>query len=360
MRGDTAQQAEMLVPMTPDSFVPADHPIREIKAIVDGVLHGLSPVFAGMYAAAGRPSVPPEHLLKALLLKSLYSVRSERQLCERLHYDLLFKWFLDLNISSPAFDPTSFTKNRERLLDHDVAGQFFAAVLAEARRRQLLSSDHFTVDGTLLEAWASMKSVRPRSDDDAPRGGGKNPSVDFRNSRRSNLTHASTTDPDARLARKADGQTTRLCYAGHALMENRSGIITDILITQATGTAERAAAVEMLDRRGGTRRITLGADKGYDTHDFVADLRARDVTPHVAQHTTRRRSRIDSRVTRHPGYAQSQRKRKRVEEFFGWVKTVGGGRKLAFIGVVKNQLWAYMAAAAFNLVRIANIARAGA
>ena len=187
-----------------------------------------------------------------------------------------------------------------------------------------------------------------------------NPSVDFRGTRRSNLTHASTTDPDARLARKADGQTTRLCYAGHALMENRNGIITDILITRATGTAEREAAVAMLDRRGRKRRITLGADKGYDTQDFVADLREREVTPHVAQHTTRRRSRIDGRVTRHPGYAQSQRKRKRVEEFFGWVKTVGGGRKLAFIGIVKNQLWAYLAAAAFNLVRIANIARASA
>jgi len=242
MRGETTRQAEMLTPLTPDSFVPADHPIREIKAIVDRVLQGLSPVFREMYSDWGRPSIPPEHLLKALLLKSLYSVRSERQLCERLHYDLLFKWFLDRNISDPAFDPTSFTKNRERLLAHDVAARFFAAVREEARRRQLLSSDHFTVDGTLLEAWASMKSVRPR-DDDAPRGGGKNPAVDFRNTRRSNLTHASTTDPDARLARKADGQTTRLCYTGHALMENRSGIITDILITRASGTAEREAAV---------------------------------------------------------------------------------------------------------------------
>jgi transposase len=359
MRGDTTQQAEMLVPMTPDSFVPAGHPIRVIKLIVDGVLRELSPVFAEMYPVWGRPSIPPEHLLKALLLKSLYSIRSERQLCERLHYDLLFKWFLDLNITSPAFDPTSFTKNRDRLLEHEVAARFFAAVLEEARRRHLLSSDHFTVDGTLLEAWASMKSVHPR-DDGAPRGGGKNPTVDFRHTRRSNLTHASSTDPDARLARKSAGQTTRLCYAGHALMENRNGIITDILITQATGTAEREAAVEMVDRRGGTHRITLGADKGYDTQDFVAALRDRDVTPHVAKHTRRPRTGIDGRVTRHPGYEESQRKRKRVEEFFGWVKTVGGGRKLAFIGIVKNQLWAYMAAAAFNLVRIANIQRASA
>lgn len=359
MRGDAVQQAEMLVPVTPEQFVPADHPIRVIKSIVDQTLSQLSPVFTQMYPAWGRPSIPPEHLLKALLLKSLYSVRSERQLCERLHYDLLFKWFLDLNITSPAFDPTSFTKNRDRLLQHEVAARFFAAVLAEAERRRLLSSDHFTVDGTLLEAWASMKSVRPR-DDDTPRGAGKNPSVDFHNTRRSNLTHASTTDPDARLARKGDRQSTRLCYAGHALMENRSGMITDILITQATGTAERAAAIEMIDRRGAQHRITLGADKGYDTQDFIDDLRERNVTPHVAQHTNRRRSRVDARTTRHPGYDESQRKRKRVEEFFGWTKTIGGGRKLAFIGIAKNQIWAYIAAATFNLVRIANIERASA
>lgn len=357
MRGDVTQQAEMLSPQTPDSFVPPDHPIRLIKSIVDRVLRDLSPIFSKMYAAKGRPSIPPEHLLKALLLKSLYSVRSERQLCERIHYDLLFKWFLDLNISSPAFDPTSFTKNRERLLEHDVAREFFAAVLAEAGRRQLLSSEHFTVDGTLLEAWASMKSVRPRDDGSSPPGG-KNPSIDFRGTRRSNLTHASTTDPDARLARKGDGQPARLCYAGHALMENRTGIITDILITQATGTAEREAALAMLDRRGGVRRLTLGADKAYDTREFIAELRERVVTPHVAQHTTRRRSAVDRRVTRHPGYAISQRIRKRVEEFFGWTKTVGGGRKLAFIGILKNQFWAYLTAAAFNLLRIANTARA--
>lgn len=355
MRGDATHQAEMLVPVTPDNFVPADHPIRLIKAIVDPILRELAPVFAEMYANRGRPSIPPEHLLKALLLKALYTVRSERQLCERLRYDLLFKWFLDLNISDPGFDATTFCKNRDRLLTHEVASLFFAAVLEEARRRKLLSAEHFTVDGTLLEAWASMKSVHPRDNDQRPpTGGGRNPSVDFHGTRRSNLTHVSSTDPDARLARKGQGKETKLCYAGHVLMENRTGLITDVLITRASGTAERDAALQMLDRRRDGGRITLGADKGYDTRDFVGALRDRDVTPHVAQHTNRRRSNIDSRVTRHPGYAQSQRKRKRVEEFFGWVKTVGGARKLAFIGLAKNQLSAYIAGATFNLVRIAN------
>jgi transposase len=361
MRGDATHQAEMLVPVTPDNFVPADHPIRVIKAIVDPILRQLSPVFAEMYADRGRPSIPPEHLLKALLLKALYTVRSERQLCERLRYDLLFKWFLDLNISDPGFDPTTFCKNRDRLLAHEVAPLFFAAVLEEARRRKLLSAEHFTVDGTLLEAWASMKSVRPRDGDGPPPAGrGKNPSLDFHGTRRSNLTHVSATDPDARLARKASGKETKLCYAGHVLMENRTGLITDVLITRASGTAERDAALQMLDRRSGGGRTTLGADKGYDTRDFVTALRDRDVTPHVAKHTRRPRSGIDGRVMRHPGYEESQRKRKRVEEFFGWLKTVGGGRKLGFIGQVKNQLAAYIAGATFNLVRMANTIRASA
>lgn len=361
MRGDATQQAEMLVPVTPDNFVPADHPVRPIKAIVDRILGELSPVFADMYADRGRPSIPPEHLLKALLLKALYTVRSERQLCERLRYDLLFKWFLDLNISDPGFDATTFCKNRDRLLEHEVAPLFFAAVLEEARRRKLLSAEHFTVDGTLLEAWASMKSVRPRDDDHQPPvGGGRNASVDFHGTRRSNLTHVSTTDPDARLARKGIGKETKLCYAGHVLMENRTGLITDILLTRASGTAERDAALHMLDRRSGGGRMTLGADKGYDARDFVVALRDRDVTPHIAKHSNRPHSGVDGRVTRHPGYQQSQRKRKRVEEFFGWVKTVGGGRKLAFIGLAKNQLSAYLVGAMFNLLRIANIARAAA
>lgn len=357
MRGDANQQLEMLSPVTPDTLVPGGHPIREIRSIVDRALGELSPVFDAMYAKVGRPSIPPEHLLKAMLLQAFYSIRSERQLCERLQYDLLFKWFVGLNILDPVFDHSTFSKNRDRLLEHDVAGRFFEAVRSEARRRHLLSSEHFTVDGTLLEAWASMKSVQPRDREDGPPPAGKNPGVDFRGQRRTNETHASTTDPEARLARKADGQTTKLAYAGHVLMENRNGLIVDIMVTQADGHAERRAARAMLDRQGRTRRVTLGADKGYDTQDFITDCRARGVTPHVAQHTNRRRSRIDDRVTRHPGYIVSQRVRKRVEEIFGWVKTVGGGRKLRYIGLAKNQLWATLTGTAFNLVRMARIAQ---
>ncbi len=314
-----------------------------------------------MYERVGRPSVPPEHLLKGMLLMSFYSIRSERQLCERLHYDLLFKWFVGLNITDEVFDHSTFSKNRDRLLEHGVATAFFAEVRDEARRRHLLSSDHFTVDGTLLDAWASMKSVQPRDRDDGPPAArGKNPTVNFRGQGRSNETHASTTDPDARLARKADGQATRLAYAGHVLMENRNGLVTDVVITHASGKAEREAALQMIDRRERHHRITLGADKGYDTQDFIADCRARDVTPHVAQHTTNRRSRIDGRVTRHRGYALSQRHRKRVEEVFGWIKTVAGGRKLRYIGIPRNQLWAAISASAYNLVRMATIERQAA
>jgi transposase len=355
MRGDASQQLEMLSPVTPDTLVPRGHPIREIRAIVDRALGELSPVFDAMYAKVGRPSIPPEHLLKAMLLQAFYSIRSERQLCERLHYDLLFKWFVGLNILDPVFDHSTFTKNRDRLLEHDVATHFFLAVRSEARRRHLLSSEHFTVDGTLLDAWASMKSVQPRDGSDGRPPGGKNPTIDFHGQRRTNETHVSTTDPAARLARKADGQATKLAYAGHVLMENRSGLIVDIVLSHADGRAERAAALAMLDRQERPRRITLGADKGYDTQDFIEACRDRGVTPHVAQHTSNRRSRIDDRVTRHAGYAVSQRVRKRVEEIFGWVKTIGGGRKLRYIGLARNQLWATMTGTAFNLVRMSRI-----
>ncbi len=358
MRGDATQQLIMLTPVTPETLVPADHPIRAIRVIVDRALASLSPTFNTMYDRMGRPSIPPERLLKAMLLQSFYSIRSERQLCERLQYDLLFKWFLGLNITDPVFDHSTFSKNRDRLLAHEVAAQFFTAVREEAQRRRLLSSDHFTVDGTLLDAWASMKSVQPRDGSGPPTGGGKNPAVDFHGQRRTNETHVSSTDPEARLARKGDGQTAKLAYAGHVLMENRTGLVVDILITEATGRAEREAALQMLDRQETHGRRTLGADKGYDTDDFVAACRARDVTPHVAQHTTNRRSRIDERVTRHPGYARSQRVRKRVEEIFGWVKTVGSGRKLRYIGVAKNQLWAYITGASYNLVRMIRLERA--
>ena len=358
MRGDKTDQAAVMLFITPDQKVPQDHPIRAIKPIVDRALASLSPVFSRMYSKRGRPSIPPEHLLKASLLIALYSVRSERQFCERLEYDLLFKWFLDQNIDTPAFDASTFSKNRQRLLDNDVARQFFAAVLQEARQRDLLSEEHFTVDGTLLEAWASMKSVQPKDKDGGPRGGFKNPDVDFHGEKRSNETHASRTDPEARLMRKGLGKETKLCYAGHVLMENRNGLVMDYDLSQATGRAEREAALVMLDRlERKKRRLTLGGDKGYDTREFVAELRQRKVTPHVAQNQSGRRIAIDGRTTSHGGYKVSQRLRKRVEEIFGWVKTIGGGRKLRYIGIKPNRLWAGLTATAYNLVRMVRIER---
>jgi transposase len=360
MRGSPERQAIILSALTPDQLVPPDHPIRAIKPIAERALRDISPVLDQMYTQRGRPSIPPEHLLKASLLIGLYSVRSERQFCERLQYDLLFKWFLDLNITDPAFHPTTFTKNRQSLLEHDIVRQFFAAVLEEARQRRLLSEEHFTVDGTLLEAWASLKSVRPRDDQDGPSDGGfKNPDVDFRGQRRSNDTHASTTDPQALLARKGRGKETRLSYAGHVLMENRNGLIVDIELTQATGKAEREAALRMLDRlpRKKNQRITLGADRGYDTSEFVQELRRRKVTPHVSQNRNRRRSAIDGRTTSWGGYRVSQRIRKRVEEIFGWTKTVARGDKLRYIGLARNRLWAEFTAISYNLVRMATIQR---
>jgi transposase len=358
MRGREEEQAQVMLGITPDTLVPQDHPIRRIRAITDRALKEMSPVLGTMYSGVGRPSIAPERLLKASILMALYSIRSERQFCERLQYDLLFKWFLNMNIASPAFDHASFSKNRERLLKHHIAEQFFAAVVEEATRAKLISDDHFTVDGTLLQAWASLKSVKPRDDDQPPPPtGGRNADVDFHGQRRTNETHHSTTDSEARIARKGRGQEARLCFGGHILMENRNGLVLDVLVTQASGTAERDAALVMLDRRRGPRRrVTLGADKGYDTRSFVEELRQREVTPHVAQHTTRRKSAIDGRTTQHEGYRLSQRVRKRVEEVFGWMKTVGGGRKLRYIGTQKNQLWATLAAATYNLVRLANLA----
>ena len=355
MRGDRDHQANMLLVVTPDDLVPKDHPIREIKAIAEHALTGLSALFDRMYARTGRPSIPPEHLLKASLLIALYSVRSERQLCERLQYDLLFKWFLDLNISDPAFNPATFSKNRTRLLEHEVSRRFFDAVVDEARRRHLLSGEHFSVDGTLLDAWASLKSFRPREDTEPPPGpGGRNREVDFKGERRSNRTHRSTTDPEARLARKGPGREARLSFAGHVVMENRNGLVVDAALTEATGTAEERTALEMLKRIPGRRRITAGADKGYDTRNFVDSCWMMNATAHVAR--KRLRSAIDGRTTRHVGYRLSQRVRKRVEEIFGWMKTVGGARKLRYRGAARNGLWFELLAAAYNLVRMAKIA----
>lgn len=353
MRGDTERQTEMLLALSADQLVPEDHPIRRIRPIVERVLAKLSPLFDAMYAECGRPSIPPEHLLKASLLIALYSIRSERQFCERLRYDLLFKWFLDLNIADPGFDASTFSKNRERLLGHDVARAFFAEVVAEARRRRLLSAEHFTVDGTLLEAWASLKSFRPRDAQDPPPDGGRNPEVDFRGARRRRSTHVSHTDPEAFLYKKG-GQAAKLSYLGHLLTENRHGLVVDVELTAATGRAEREAAVRMLDRQRCGDGTTLGADRGYDTRDFVGALRERGVTAHVTQHT-HQRSAIDGRTTRHLGYAQSQRRRKLVEEVFGWMKTVAGGRKLRYIGAARNRFWLELTAAVYNLVRMAKL-----
>jgi transposase len=350
----------MLAFVDPEALVPPDHPIRAIRRLADDALAELSPLFDRMYAEAGRPSIPPERLLKASLLMALYSVRSERAFCEQLGYNLLFRWFLGVDLVEPAFDHSTFSKNRARLMAHKVAREFFDAVVWQAQRRRLLSEEHFTVDGTLLEAAASLKSFKPRADgDERPPDDPGNPTVSWRGQKRSNATHASTTDPEARLARKGHGREARLSYAAHALMENRHGLLVDFVVTEATGTAERDAVPVLLDqaRQRGFRPRTLGADKSYDTVACVAAIRARRVTPHVAQHTTKRRSAVDGRTTCWPGYALSQRARKRVEEVFGWMKTVGGFRRTRYRGLERTGMAGYLVAAAYNLVRLAALAR---
>jgi len=344
----------MLTTLNTEDLIPADHPIRRIRVVVDVVLGEMDDVFDGMYAAGGRTSVPPETLLKATVLMAMYSIRSERAFCERLNYDLLFKWFLDMRIDQPAFDATTFSKNRKRLLEHQVADEFFAAVVRQAKLRRYVSSDHFSVDGTLLNAWASHKSFKPK--DGSPPSdpaAGRNAEVAWHGQKRSNDTHASTTDPEARLYRKSNNTAATLCFSGHLLMENRYALIVDAELTFADGYAERATALEMLARLPKSRRRrTVAGDKGYDTKDFVANARAAGFTPHVAQNTTNRRSAIDARTTRHAGHVVSQRIRKRIEEPFGWVKTVGGGRKLRYIGRDRNRAWFKTTAAVYNLIRI--------
>jgi transposase len=353
MRGDRREEDQLFSYVPLEDRVPANHPLRSIRAFVDPILHELSPVFDTMYARTGRPSIPPEQLLRALLIQVLYSVRSERMLCEQLEYNLLFRWFVGLGMDDRVWVPTVFTKNRDRLLKGDVANHFFAAVVAEAERRRWLSEEHFTVDGTLLEAWASHKSFRPKNE--PPSGGGRNTEVDFRGEKRSNETHASTTDPDARLARKK-GKASSLSYLGNSLMENRHGLIVDTQVLHATGTGECEAALLMMDRLPTTtRRRTLGADRGYDTRAFVDALRDRNITPHVAQNTSGRRSAIDGRTTRHAGYAASQRKRKLVEQGFGWKKMYGLMDKLRHRGL-HTVNWIYtFTAAAYNLVRMRSL-----
>lgn len=346
----------MLCLLNPEELVARDHPLRAIKALADAALQAMSPFLDALYAETGRTSVPPEVLLKAKLLAALFSVRSDRQLCEQLRYNLMFRWFLDLDMLGEAFDHSTFSKNQARLLAHDVAGHFFATVVEQARAKGLMSDEHFSVDGTLIQAWASMKSFRPKDDDDRDNNGWSN----FKGEKRSNETHESKTDPEAKLARKGNGQEAKLCYSGHAMMENRNGLLVDVLVLEANGTAERAAALAMIDDPSrGNAPTTLGADKGYDTKDFVASCRERGVTPHVAKNEhARRSSAIDGRTTRHPGYRASQIVRRRIEQVFGWMKTCGGLKRTRWRGVAKTQLAAYLVGATYNLLRIARLLRA--
>jgi transposase len=361
MRGPDHQQSAMFSYLSPEQRVPVDHPLRAVRQMADTILAQLSPVFSKMYSDIGRRSIPPEKLLRALLLQVLYTVRSERMLMEQLEYNLLFRWFAGLNMDEPVWDVTVFTKNRDRLLQADIARKFFEQVLQQAQALDLMSDEHFTVDGTLLEACASLKSFKRVDGAEAPPPDDPgNPTVDFHGEKRSNQTHQSTTDPDAMLAKKGAGKEAKLSYSGQVLMENRNGLVADVEVFQANGTAERDAALVMIEKIPGDQPVTVGADKAYDTKDFVKETREMNVTPHVAQNNKGRTSAIDGRTTRHPGYAVSQQKRKRVEEIFGWMKTVGGMRKLRHRGL---QLVGWMftfAAAAYNLVRIRNLATASA
>jgi transposase len=358
MRGHDSKQSMMFSLVSPEKRVPADHPLRPIKAMADEVLASMSRTFSRMYSKVGRPSIPPERLLKAQVLIALYTVRSDRMFCEQLDYNLLFRWFLDMDMDEPAFDHSSFTKNRDRLLEHDVAAKFFAAVVEQARGRGLLSSEHFCVDGTLIEAWASLKSFRAKDenpeDRDPPDDPG-NPTVNFHGQKRGNETHASTTDPDARLARKGNGKEAKLCFTASALMENRSGLLVGFRIEHASGIAEREGALAMV-ANSVAAGATVAGDKGYNHRAFVDGCRELGVTPHVAEKV--KYSAIDGRTTRHTGYAISMRVRKRIEEIFGWAKTIGGFRRTRFRGIARTQQAGFFVGAAYNLLRIANLAAA--
>lgn len=357
MRGDDPRNDSMFSYVTPEARVRPDHPLRPIRRMTDAALERLSPRFDRLYSTTGRPSIPPEKLLRALLLQMLYSIRSERLLMEELDYSVLYRWFVGLSLDDPIWDATTFTKNRDRLLDGDIAGAFFSEVLAAIKADGLLSDEHFTVDGTLLEAWASHKSFKPKGTDRTPPDDPKNPTVNFHGQPRRNDTHQSTTDPDARLFKKGGGHEAKLAYLGHLLTENRHGLIVDTAVTPATGTAERDAAIVMLGELPlTTRRVTVGADKLYDTFEWVAAVRRMRITPHVAASLHRRGgSAIDRRTIRHPGYALSQRRRKLVEQAFGWMKTVGLFRKLRHRGGRLVDWMFTFGAAAYNLVRWRNL-----
>ena len=348
MRGNDPKQDGMFSYVSPEQRVPAEHPLRPLRTMVDDILKEMSPRFAKLYADRGRPSIPPERLLRALLLQILYTVRSERLLMEQLNYNLLFRWFVGMGMDEVVWHHAVFSKNRERLLNEEVAEVFFQRVLERAK--PYLSDEHFTVDGTLIEAWASHKSFRPKDGGEPPSGNGRE--VDFHGEKRSNETHQSTTDPDARLYRKSKGSEAKMSYLGHALMENRHGLLVDTMVTFADGTAERDAAVLMASQIAGVKQVTLGGDKNYDTQELVRDLREMKVTPHVAQNNTNRRSAINGRTTQHAGYAISQKKRKRIEESFGWMKTIGMLKKVKLRGLEKVSWLFTFVAAVYNLYRL--------
>jgi transposase len=360
MRGKDRQRGHLGGYVNPEARIPQDHPLRQIRPLVDAALTRLSPLFDELYSPIGRPSIPPEHLLRASLLQAFFTIRSERQLMEQLSYNLLFRWFVGLSVEAEVWDVTVFTKNRDRLLEGDVAHEFLRAVLADPQVRPLLSDEHFSVDGTLIEAWASMKSFRRKDGSDDPPGPGRNRPRDFRGEKLSNETHASTTDPDARLYKKAAGAAAKLCHMGHAVMENRSCLVVETKVTQASGTAEAEAAAAMIGAMSAQHRITVGADKLFDTSGFVADMRGFNVTPHVAQNDNGRASAIDGRTTRHPGYTVSLILRKRIEEAFGWIKTIGGQAKTHFRGTLRVDWMFTLAAAAYDLIRLPKLLDAAA
>ena len=357
MRGQDRQQGAMFSYISPEDRVPAEHPLRPVREMADVALKALSPVFDQMYVAFGRPSIAPEKLLRALLIQVLYSVRSERMVMEQLEYNLLFRWFVGMNMDEGVWVPTVFSKNRDRLMAGDIAEKFFVLILDQARVAGLLSDEHFSVDGTLIEAWASQKSFQRKDKPEVPPPDDSgNPTVDFHGETRRNDTHESTTDPDARLARKSGGHESKLAYCGNAMIENRNGLVVDTELVQCSGRAERDTALLMAGCILGTGRATVAGDKGYDTRDFVAGLREMKVTPHVAQNEKRPGgSAIDGRTTHHAGYKLSQKRRKRIEEVFGWLKTVGMLRKTRHRGLHKVR-WAFtFAATAYNLVRMRNL-----
>jgi transposase len=354
MRGGDERSGALFSYVDLEARVGKDHPLRTIRLVVNEALAGLSGEFSALYAQLGRPSISREKLLRAMLLQAFYSIRSERQLMERLEFDLLFRWFVGIGVDDAVWDHSTFSKNRDRLLEGDIAAKLLSAVLAQPRVKRLLSTDHFSVDGTLIEAWASMKSFKPKADDEpSADAGGRNREADFRGQKRSNETHASTTDPEARLYRKGPGKEAKLCFMGHALIENRNGLVVDACLTEANGHAERIAALHMIEPRADRpQAITVGADKAYDAEDFVNELRSMNASAHVAQNTNGRSSAIDGRTTRHAGYAVSQRIRKRIEEAFGWMKTIGGQEPTKFRGRERVGWGFALAAAAYNLARL--------